>query len=586
MFAYDALTGTNIWSTHVASGLLSPTVSSDGKVVYVGCSANNLLYALDATTGSVLWNVAAAGMSTPALSTDGKTAYSGSWDWTLNAVNTTNQSVVWTSRRMGGNNYQTPTLSSDGTIVFVGNLDKHLYAYSTSDGNLLWDFSTGNDVASSPAVSSDGKVVYVGSLDKSLYAVDATTGTLFWSFNTSGVIGHSSPAVSRDGKSVVYVGSWDSKVYALQYACDGGYTGSDCKRVDYCYEKPCVHGMCTNGNSSYACRCSPGWLGYDCSDVDYCYKETCSDRGTCRIIDASSTAGHHSFKTVRVLVAASENSTTAITTKSPAFRIKATGAATAAGSDRSNPKSVLGTSNSLRIKARATRGSGYQCDCNPGFTGRNCENTYCTGETCSGHGKCVNEDDGHYCDCTPGFVGDECADTYCSGETCSGHGSCTNGDKGYTCHCTREYFGKQCGMKVLYGALFGVVSVVLVVLIVVWWLRRRNVKYEKVKESNARLQNVQNTIYEEMSEPTHGNDNRNRTRSNRRFEANLYEQVQAEPFQPPPPSAPPAVLPARYAGDARGAPRAWQCPVCNTTIPGGHNFCRTCGTAMHQSING
>eukprot|EP00729_Bicosta_minor_P005380 gene5380-13352_t len=484
LYALDAVSGATNYIIDVGAGSSSnggtPAVSNDGQAVYAGgCLKDNCSYmfAYDALTGTNIWST-----------TDGKTAYSGSWDWTLNAVNTTNQSVVWTSRRMGGNNYQTPTLSSDGTIVFVGNLDKHLYA--------------------------------------------------------------------------------------------------DCKRVDYCYEKPCVHGMCTNGNSSYACRCSPGWLGYDCSDVDYCYKETCSDRGTCHIIDASSTAGHHSFKTVRVLVAASENSTTAITTKSPAFRIKATGAATAAGSDRSNPKSVLGTSNSLRIKARATRGSGYQCDCNPGFTGRNCENTYCTGETCSGHGKCVNEDDGHYCDCTPGFVGDECADTYCSGETCSGHGSCTNGDKGYTCHCTREYFGKQCGMKVLYGALFGVVSVVLVVLIVVWWLRRRNVKYEKVKESNARLQNVQNTIYEEMSEPTHGNDNRNRTRSNRRFEANLYEQVQAEPFQPPPPSAPPAVLPARYAGDARGAPRAWQCPVCNTTIPGGHNFCRTCGTAMHQSING
>ena len=40
----------------------------------------------------------------------------------------------------------------------------------------IWSFPTGDMVTSSPAVSSDGKVVFVGSWDGNLYAIDAVTG--------------------------------------------------------------------------------------------------------------------------------------------------------------------------------------------------------------------------------------------------------------------------------------------------------------------------------------------------------------------------------------------------------------------------
>jgi len=66
-------------------------------------------------------------------------------------------------------------------------------------------------VYSSPAVS-DG-VVYIGSVDKKVYALDAATGALKWNYTTGGYIG-SSPAVCS---GVVYIGSDDMKVYA--FAC-------------------------------------------------------------------------------------------------------------------------------------------------------------------------------------------------------------------------------------------------------------------------------------------------------------------------------------------------------------------------------
>jgi outer membrane protein assembly factor BamB len=75
--------------------------------------------------------------------------------------------------------------------------------------DLDWSFTTGAAVESSPAVANG--VVYVGSYDGNVYALNATTGAKLWSFTTADYV-LSSPAVAN---GVVYVGSDDSNVYAL-----------------------------------------------------------------------------------------------------------------------------------------------------------------------------------------------------------------------------------------------------------------------------------------------------------------------------------------------------------------------------------
>ena len=82
-------------------------------------------------------------------------------------------------------------------------------ATPTKPGDLLWRYKTGHFVVSSPAVV-DG-VVYVGSYDSYVYALDADSGQLRWRYET-GYRVYSSPAVV-DG--VVYVGSGDDYLYAL-----------------------------------------------------------------------------------------------------------------------------------------------------------------------------------------------------------------------------------------------------------------------------------------------------------------------------------------------------------------------------------
>jgi len=78
-----------------------------------------------------------------------------------------------------------------------------------SISSVLWDYTTKDIISSSPAVANG--VVYVGSYDKNVYALDASTGNKIWSFATGDSI-ESSPAVAN---GIVYIGSIDSKLYAL-----------------------------------------------------------------------------------------------------------------------------------------------------------------------------------------------------------------------------------------------------------------------------------------------------------------------------------------------------------------------------------
>ena len=90
-----------------------------------------------------------------------------------------------------------------------------------------WKYTTDSSVQSSPVVV-DG-LVYVGSWDGKVSALDAATGTPRWTHTTDGAV-DSVPAVADD---VVYVGSWDRKVYALDAATGTArwmYTGDIASR--------------------------------------------------------------------------------------------------------------------------------------------------------------------------------------------------------------------------------------------------------------------------------------------------------------------------------------------------------------------
>ena len=130
---------------------------------------------------------------------------------------------------------------------------------------VLWSYETGSSVRSSPADA--GGVVYVGSEDNRVYALDASNGERIWRYETGDVV-FSSPAVSG---GVVYVGSYDSHVYALD-ASTGDLIWSY-ETGDGVFSSPAVSGgvvyVGSRDNRVYALDASTGDLiwSYETGDV-------------------------------------------------------------------------------------------------------------------------------------------------------------------------------------------------------------------------------------------------------------------------------------------------------------------------------
>ena len=109
---------------------------------------------------------------------------------------------------------------------------------SETAGNLVldWKYTTGSSSYSSPTVANG--VVYTGSWDENLYALNADTGELLWKHFLDGRV-VASAAVAN---GVVYVGSEDGNLYALdastgrlrwKYATGGSYTPTVANGVVY-----------------------------------------------------------------------------------------------------------------------------------------------------------------------------------------------------------------------------------------------------------------------------------------------------------------------------------------------------------------
>jgi len=194
-------TGATVTSSAVVEG-----------VVYVGSGDGNL-YALNATSGTKLWNFTTGDSVASSPAVVNGVVYVGSGDGNLYAIYANNGQLKWNFwiGSEGAVVWSSPAVVNG--VVYIGCVDGNVYAFSANDGTKLWSFTTAGygptGVYSSPAVV-DG-VVYVGSGDHNVYALNATSGTKLWNFTTGAGVG-SSPAVV-DG--LVYVGSDDGNLYAL-----------------------------------------------------------------------------------------------------------------------------------------------------------------------------------------------------------------------------------------------------------------------------------------------------------------------------------------------------------------------------------
>jgi outer membrane protein assembly factor BamB len=202
LYALNASTGALLWSYAIGVGG-APAVANG--VVYV-CSGN--VYALNASTGALLWKVGSCVFS-PAVANG--VVYVGSPDGNVYALDAKTGTKLW-SFPTGGFVYSCSPAVANG-VVYVGSQDGNLYAIDATTGALLWKDTGIGPFAEGPAVANG--VVYYGSYgspDSNVYALDAKTGTKLWSFPTVCCVWASSPAVAN---GVVYVGSSASLLFAL-----------------------------------------------------------------------------------------------------------------------------------------------------------------------------------------------------------------------------------------------------------------------------------------------------------------------------------------------------------------------------------
>ena len=185
----------------------SPSVV--GNIVYFGSTDNNV-YALDANSGTKIWNYTAGGQIRDSLGVVNGIIYVGAQDGNFYALNATTGAKIWSSHDGHGDTYTNSSPAVVNGFVYVG----------STHGNFV-RFSRRQMAHKSLELCGRGKTFsvsrrvcrwsYVGGEDGALYAVYSSSGTKIWSQATGGPV-YSSLAIA-DG--IVYVGSWGGEVYAF-----------------------------------------------------------------------------------------------------------------------------------------------------------------------------------------------------------------------------------------------------------------------------------------------------------------------------------------------------------------------------------
>jgi outer membrane protein assembly factor BamB len=187
--------------------------SASEEQIYAPSTDKNL-YAVN-SSGALQWQFAAedALWGTPA--TDGKNIYLASMDHRLYALDATTGQVVWKTDELGGSMAGTPTLSPQG-VLYVGTFNSEVIALNATDGEILWRMKAKGWVWTGPLLQDD--VLYFGDLAGSMFAISAKDGKELWSLQPddaqkNGISGR--PVILGD---TIYFATRGGALYAVDVA--------------------------------------------------------------------------------------------------------------------------------------------------------------------------------------------------------------------------------------------------------------------------------------------------------------------------------------------------------------------------------
>lgn len=203
LYAIDPATGADLWVFAQPGVQFSPAAIS-GNAVYV--SGGDTLYALNRTTGALLWSVDLEENiqgSSPLL-VDG-VAYVGSTAGNVYAIDLATHAELWSANV--GSPIRFSLAASKNLLIVVA--DDAIHALKLKDGEEKWA-RTGQF---GPAAVSD-KLVYAGLQGGGFYALDLNNGKVEWVYNDADhATGRwSAPVIS---KGIVSAGNENTYLYFI-----------------------------------------------------------------------------------------------------------------------------------------------------------------------------------------------------------------------------------------------------------------------------------------------------------------------------------------------------------------------------------
>ncbi len=223
IYALSASSGRILWKTSVApadydSMITGPVAVSGYGEYVVAAGMNGHVYALNATTGALHWDVVAGG----GIYHGGPAIYSGivyvpegisngaeGGGFNISALQVSDGRLLWQS--YAGDDIHVTPAAGNGTVV-IGSIDEGLRAFNSRTGATLWTAPPEGEVWGAPVLANG--VVYAGT-DVSLVVHDAATGASLYTFDMTGTMtmaGMASPAVVN-GR--VYTATGDGTIVVL-----------------------------------------------------------------------------------------------------------------------------------------------------------------------------------------------------------------------------------------------------------------------------------------------------------------------------------------------------------------------------------
>lgn len=208
VYALNTTTGKVLWARR-QGGLIASSPAIDWPRVYV-TSMDGAFTSYRINDGRRMYSFDAGGspIETSPLLVDGR-AYFGTWAGTVYALNLKSGKPQWTFQADAD---VKGSAAFTGRHVVFGDYRGNLYAVDPASGKLAWRYSGGQRFYGGPGFS-DGTLV-VGDVGGSVIAVDAATGREKWRHRTGSYV-YASPAIA-DG--TVYIGNYGGTFEALDLA--------------------------------------------------------------------------------------------------------------------------------------------------------------------------------------------------------------------------------------------------------------------------------------------------------------------------------------------------------------------------------